>query len=553
MLILFKAKFWMLKNWFARMTYGDAVKTLGFGLLGAFFLLLLYAGFLRMLWEVRQVQLLGGLLVLKLMAMTFLTMFLMIIFSSTLASFTTLFFARDLSFLMHSPLSFRSVFVFKSVETVVFSSWMTVLALLPFLLAYGQIYQLGLAFYAGLAVLAVPFAAIAGILGIGLSLTLMCVFPSRRVREVMLLLAMVTGCSLYVLLRLLEPEKLVRADSFEVVFQYLALMEAPVAPYLPSWWVSSAITAYVAGRPHDVLAYGSLLFGTAVILGSALVLFAEKAYHAGWTSAQEGSRRRGSTPLGAEWRFVPPFFGTTLRALLGKDARLFARDANQWAQFLLLLSLVAVYLISIAKLPLDTPYLKGLVSFLNIGMAGFVLAAVALRVVFPSVSLEGRSWWALRSAPMGLWTILWEKFLIGFLPLCSMGIILIGTSNRFLQVDPFVMWMSNVTIFFMALSLSGMGVGFGALFPRFHVENIAQIETSPGGVLYMVCALFYVGLTLVLEAVLMRMHYFSSLSLQDVWHGGAVPLIILCLVVVNAAAFGMPFVFGKLQLEKMDV
>jgi len=65
----------------------------------------------------------------------------------------------------------------------------------------------------------------------------------------------------------------------------------------------------------------------------------------------------------------------------------------------------------------------------------------------------------------------------------------------------------------MAVTLSAMGVGFGALFPRFEMENVAQIQTSPGGLLFMVTALFYVGVTLALEAVLMRGHYFSGRGL----------------------------------------
>ncbi len=553
MTTLLRAKIWMLKNWIARMTYGDAVKTLAFGTLGAGFLLFLYAGFLRMLWEVKSVEMIGSLLVLKLMAMTFLTMFMMIIFSSTLASFSTLFFAKDLSFLIHSPLPFRSVFLFKSLETAVFSSWMVVVAMLPFLAAYGQIHQLGAAFYGYLALLSIPFVATACILGVGLSLALMCVFPSKKVREVMLILGVIAGCALYVLFRWLEPEKLVRADSFQVIFQYLALLEAPVAPYLPSWWMASAVNAFVAEHPRDVFAYAGLLSGASLLLGAGLLFFAEKAYYGGWTSAQESGRRNSVTKLGREWLFAPSYFGGRIRALLGKDSLLFVRDANRWAQFLLLIAIMAVYLISIAKLPLDSAFLKSLISFINIGMAGFVLAAVALRVVFPAISLEGKSWWALRSAPVSLWTLLWEKFLLGFLPLAAMGIILVETSNTLLGVNSFVSLLSMGTILVMAFCLTGMGVGFGALFPRFHVENIAQIESSPGGLLFMVSALFYVGVTLAMEATLVRMHAYGGLRWGLLWGSGATVVLAAGLFVLNAAAFAVPFVLGKNHLENMDL
>jgi hypothetical protein len=104
----------MSKNRVLGMGYAAVFKTLGFGGLGGAFLVVLYFGFIRLLWEVRSVALVGDLLISKLLALGFLTMFTMVIFSSILVSLTTLFFAKDLSILMHSPLSYRTIFLFKT-------------------------------------------------------------------------------------------------------------------------------------------------------------------------------------------------------------------------------------------------------------------------------------------------------------------------------------------------------------------------------------------------------------------------------------------------------
>lgn len=549
---LLLAKLWMIKNWVTRMSYGDALKTLAFGALGAVLFMLLYAGFVRVLAEVRAVELVGGLLVVKLIAMTFLTMFLMMIFSSTLASFSTLFFARDLSFLMYSPLAFRSVFVLKAVETSFFSSWMVILAMLPFLMAYAHIYQLGGSFFALLALLTLPFALTACALGVLLSLGLMCVFPSKRVREVMVMLGIIVGCGLYVLFRWLEPEKLMRPDSIEIVLQYIVLLEAPVAPYLPSWWMTSAVTGFLSGRWVDLMQNAALLFMAASILSAVMIYLAEKAYYLGWTRAQEAGRRATETPLGEEWRWAPALLGRRVRPLLGKDIIVFLRDPGQWSQFLLLSALMAVYLLSVIKLPADTPYLKILVAFLNIGMVGFVVASVALRFVYPAISLEGKSWWSLRSAPLSLWTVFWEKFFMGFVPLAIMSVGLVAVSNYYLGADRFLMTLSLATALVMAFVLCGMGVGFGALFPRFQVENVAQIEASPGGLFFMVCALFYVAATLALESMWVRMYYFM-VARGGVWRMDISFMVAAALVLLNVSAFTIPFVGGKLSLERRDV
>ena len=219
----------------------------------------------------------------------------------------------------------------------------------------------------------------------------------------------------------------------------------------------------------------------------------------------------------------------------------------------MLASVAAIYLLSLHKLPLDSRFLKGLVSFLNIGMTGFVLASVALRFVFPAVSLEGKSWWTLRGAPVTVWEILWSKFLGGVAPIAGLGVLLVGVSNYLLGVDPFVARLSNVTVLIMAVTLSGMGVGFGALFPRFGVENVAQIQTSAGGVLFMVTGLFYVGATLALEAVLMRMHYFSAVVGRSLWSAPAVASVAGGLLLLNVLAFFLPLVWGHRHLARADV
>jgi len=278
MIILVKLKILMFKNRVKNLTYAEVLKAFGLGFISLMFMAFLYVGFIRLLTVVKNVEIIGNLLMLKLLSMAFLTTFVMVVFSSVLTSFSTMFFAHDLSFLIQMPLKFRYIFGFKTLETSVYASWMVVLAMVPFLFAYGYIYELGLSFYMLLVVLSVPFLAIASFLGILVALGLIKMFPSKRVREVVMLLGVILGGSLYVLFRWLEPEKLVRADNFEVVLQYIALIEAPTAPYLPSWWIASAVNSFVIKNYSDMFIYGGILLLVTVIFGFVLIALAEKFY-----------------------------------------------------------------------------------------------------------------------------------------------------------------------------------------------------------------------------------------------------------------------------------
>ena len=79
--------------------------------------------------------------------------------------------------------------------------------------------------------------------------------------------------------------------------------------------------------------------------------------------------------------------------MLAKEFRVFFRDTTQWSQLILLGVLVAVYVYNITVLPLYTGeqvsfLLINAVSFLNLGLAGFVVAAIAARFVYPAMSIE---------------------------------------------------------------------------------------------------------------------------------------------------------------------
>ena len=68
-------------------------------------------------------------------------------------------------------------------------------------------------------------------------------------------------------------------------------------------------------------------------------------------------------------------------------------------------------------------------SFLNMGLAGFVLAAVSVRFIFPAVSSEGGAFWIIRSSPLSLGRFMWSKFGMYIIPMLLLGEVLIVVTN----------------------------------------------------------------------------------------------------------------------------
>jgi ABC-2 type transport system permease protein len=170
-----------------------------------------------------------------------------------------------------------------------------------------------------------------------------------------------------------------------------------------------------------------------------------------------------------------------------------------------LAALVVVYLYNFSVLPLEKSpirleYLRNELAFLNMGLAGFVLSAVAVRFIFPAVSSEGGAFWFIRSSPLSLRRFLWGKFLLYILPMLLLAEILVILSNRFLGVSPFMMGLSAVTMFVAVFGIVSMAVGLGALYPDFKFQNIAQVSTGFGGLMYMIISVLFVAVIIVLEA-----------------------------------------------------
>jgi ABC-2 type transport system permease protein len=134
------------------------------------------------------------------------------------------------------------------------------------------------------------------------------------------------------------------------------------------------------------------------------------------------------------------------------------------------------------------------------GLAGFVLSAVSARFVYTAVSAEGEAFWVLRASPMTLRRFLWTKYAFFLPPMLLLVEILIVLTNRLLEVTPLMMGLTAVTMFFLTFGILSIAIGFGAAYPDFGHQNIAQVATGFGGVLFMMVSTLFVASVIVLEA-----------------------------------------------------
>jgi ABC-2 type transport system permease protein len=142
-------------------------------------------------------------------------------------------------------------------------------------------------------------------------------------------------------------------------------------------------------------------------------------------------------------------------------------------------------------------FIKNVYAFVNLGMAGFVMATVAVRFVFPSVSAEGAAFWIVRTSPVSMHDFLWSKFWTALVPVLIFTEGLTIAANELLAVDPFLKLVAAGGIVFMTFALVGLATGLGAHYPRFDADP-TQAAGSYGGVMFMIAGVFLIAVTIAL-------------------------------------------------------
>jgi len=537
---------------------GRGVKLFLFGSIGICFWGGIFAVSLRVLIYFKEISELGNILANKLLSMILLTFFSLLIFSSILTSISKLYLSRDLPLVHSMPVSSFKIFIARWIESTIDSSWMVIVYTLPVFISYGIVYQAGFFFYWNMIMAILSLAIIASSTSVIIVVLVVNFVPASRIRNMSIFFGLCLFLILFFAFRFLQPERLVDPEVFSSTLVYLKSLKTPAPPYLPSTWACDSIKAALSGHIKKGMFHTALSWTWAGVMVSMAIIIANGVYFKGLSKARSAQVRLFKNRFpGIHFKKIPP---GPVRAFITKEIRTFFRDQTQWSQLFLIAALVVLYLYNFNALPLEkapikTVYLQNLLSFLNMGLAGFVLTAIAARFAYPAISIEREAFWLVKSVPISLKSYLWIKFFIYFLPLLILAEILIIATNILLKVTPFMMALSTVTIFFLVPGVVAMGIGFGAAYPDFKADNPAQTVTSFGGILFMMVCAGYIGAVIFIEAgpvynIFMADIKERGLTVFDwIWVTGSFALVF----VLSIAAIAIPMKFGEKKLSELQV
>ncbi len=482
------------RNRARRRENGDLSRAVLFGGVGVAVCGVLYQGAFWLTGHLEDYAELGDYLLRMGLSWLFLTFLSFLAFSGVVTALSTFFLSDDLRLLLVAPVATRRLFLARFLRTVVQSSWMVVIFLVPVLIGIGRARCAGFGFYATALLTVVPFSIIPVAAGTAATLVLVNTFPARRARDLLMLMGLLFAASLVILLRFIRPEQLLRVESLPDLTDFFATLQSPITPLLPSFWAGETIFASLAGG-RDLLHAAALwtsALAAIVVVGAA----SERWYFTGYSRSQEAPKARFARfgAIDSVAKALP--LSTVRRQLLIKDVKIFLRDVSQWSQLLLLLALVLLYLynfrvLDLERIPYMSAFIKNVYAFVNMGMAGLVMSTVAVRFVFPAVSAEGAAFWIIRTSPVSLRDFLWSKFWSGLVPVLLLTELLTVAANEFLGVEPFLKVTAAFAIACMSFALVGLASGLGARYPRFGADP-SQAAGSYGGVAFMMQAVLFV-------------------------------------------------------------
>lgn len=488
----------------------------------------------------------------------FLTLGVLLFFSTGIIVYGSLFNSAETTFLLSLPARADHVFAYKYQTAVGFSSWAFLLLGLPILLSYGIVYAVSWHFFVLLPLFLLGFVLLPGSLGAAACLFIVNLIPQRRKQMlallILILVAMVVWRSVVFVQTARETMGTPNRDALGKLF---GQFEFARSPFVPSHWMTRGLQSAARGDLQAAALPLALIWSNglfAYLLASTTARF---LYRRGFNRMATGASLRKR--YGGAWLdnllIIPlRLFDPQTRLLIIKDFRTFRRDPAQWAQILIFAGLVMLYIVNSRQFyeaDLGDRFAH-IISLINLCATAMLMCAFMGRFIYPLVSLEGRKFWILGLLPMKRDRLLWGKFLFAALGALVVSEFLVVVSDLLLAVRWEVLLLHMATVLVLSAGLAGLSVGLGAWLPNFRESDPSKIAVGFGGTLNLIAGLLFLLLTIGLMALPYHAHLIVRGEEDPTRRLIYVALAFVAGVGIGAAAILAPMRIGIKSLREME-
>jgi ABC-2 type transport system permease protein len=418
--------------------------------------------------------------------------------------------ADDLDLILASPASAHEVF-FARFGTVSLSvSWMPFIFIMPVIIALQTTYGGTPWFYLWSILGLLPYFLIPCALATLLATFLVAAIDPRWTRVLVVCGIACALVSLSHAANAISELFLSRSDPNQIL-RLVQTMSAASSDWLPSTWLAGFMSDLLVPTGKSFSLRLALLYSTAVcciaLACGATTMLHGYAYTKSRSSASAHGRRSSQASRKRAWLVQ----GTPSGAIILKEFRVIFRDLAQSSQLLFLAGLCTLYLGNIRLfVALDSfpagirQNWKAVFLIMHVAISAFFTISICTRLVFSSLSLEGKHFWILQTSPLPMSHLLRCKLIGWFVPIALLSAIVFA-SGVFLileQVDLTVLY--TALSLFISYGVVGTGIGLGAYFADFSWEHPTQLAMSIGSFVYMLICAALVMINLIPLTIILR-------------------------------------------------
>jgi ABC-2 type transport system permease protein len=447
--------------------------------------------------------------------------FLSVNAGNIIVAFSTLYKSDEVKYLFTKPINPTVIFTIKFLDNFFYSSSTLLLILLSIIGGYVTYFNLSLFAFINIILFQfMPFMLSAAAIGVIILMIVIKLTSIINPKIILYGLIILYLTAIYFFFDLSSPVKLVNEvmRHYPNVDKYFGTLIPGVLNYLPNKWLANSLYWIASGK----FSYSTIFFTKQVLFSfyqlSIMMLLGYLWYQKTWLISIK-LRKQKEYKKNSLFSFDrKPVLKSSISMLIKKELHCFLREPSQVIHFFILLflitifmfSLKGVYLMSIRDTQLQTIVYLSLFLF-----SVLLITTFSLRFVFPLISLDGKSFWRIKSAPIKSSTFAFIKLF----PWITL-IFLIGQMLNYFSNLNFPAPLMNIFSFItlcITLSITLMNFGMGGLFANFNETNPIKIASSQGAsITFLLSLVFMVFLIAVLYLPLNK--FFLTLKLYGVYN-----------------------------------
>jgi ABC-2 type transport system permease protein len=501
-----------------------------------------------------------GLIVGGLFDLMFFTLGVMLVFSTGIILYASLFTSPESRYLLTTPARADRIFAVKFQAAVAFSSWAFLILGLPILIAYGAVAGVPWYYYPLLPAYLLGFVLLPGSVSALVCLLLVRYLPrNRRQALVALGLGLVLLGGTWAARTAMVARQTLLSNKRNELEGLIGQFQLVQHPLTPSHWMTTGIMASARGEPGAAADRLALIWSNGLVAYLVAAWASGRLYRTAFDRLAGGGRAKRvyrASRLDRVMEGLVFYLDRPTRVLIVKDFRTFRRDPTQWVLLIIFGGLLLLGAANTRQyyrndLPVMDKY--GL-SLINVSATAVLMCAGLSRFIFPLISLEGRKFWILGLLPVKREQILFGKFAFAATGSVLAAEALILISDLLIGMPWQAVAVHAATVAVVAVGLSALNVGLGATMPNFRETDPSKIVVGFGGTVNMVVGLLY--LVLVVTVMSAPVHVAGLRQWLDDTRGAELPAWVFAGVpfglAIGAAAVILPLRAGARALRATE-